>query len=116
MTCDKIWNVTKFGLTIKLSLNWSLKLWLPNSIKFVLGKWWITHTFDTLYILNKWHVTKFGILQNLVLQIKLNLSIKVKKIIKNNILLLLNFLNEKDKSLESRKQILWIKQLNIKEF
>ena len=49
---------------------------------------------------------KFGRLQNLVLQIKSYLPIKVKRELKINILLLANFLNEEDKLLKSNNQIL----------
>ena len=54
--------------------------------------------------------------QNLVLQITSNLPIEVKSELKINILLLINFLNEGDKLLKSRNQILWIKQLNLRGF
>ena len=64
-------------------------------------------------------MAKFETLQNLLFQIKLNLSIAVKGeliIIKKKILLLENFLNEEDKLLKLRNKILWMKQLNLKEF
>ena len=63
--------------------------------------------FTQWHAFKRGHVIKFGRLQNFVLQIKLNLSIEVKrKIFKIDILLLINFFNKKDKLLKSKNQIL----------
>ena len=43
-----------------------------------------SHTFDTCHIFKWWHMTKFGRLQNLVLQIKSSLPIAIKKELKIN--------------------------------
>ena len=47
-------------------------MWLLNSTKSWLDKWWVIHIFDIWHIFKRWHMTKFGRLQNLVLQTKQN--------------------------------------------
>ena len=83
-------------------------MWLFNSTKFGLNKWWVIHIFDL------WHIQKGNVWQNFGFTNKIKSSNWIKKKeLKINIFLLKNFLNKGDKLPKSKNQILWIKQLNI---
>ena len=61
-------------------------------------------------------VTKFDLANKIKFSNWNQMRIKNKFFYELNIILLINFLNEKDKLLKSRNQIIWIKQQNLSGF